>query len=97
MLCRKADRRSAKYRLLHIERTHLGADNTAFNAIRQCEDPERIKGIRLDRAVVPTAAKALTTNIRMLAPHILSPVQLVWSLLGLSDLGIFVSIPTCTV
>jgi 3-ketoacyl-CoA synthase len=58
-------------------RSHIGADDDAFNAIRQREDEEGIRGICLQRNVVPTAALALKTNIASLAPHVLPLTELV--------------------
>ena len=65
------DRSTAKYEIVHSVRTHIGADDDAFNAIRQREDEEGIRGIKLQRNVVPTAAQALKTNINSLAPLVL--------------------------
>ena len=58
-------------------RSHIGADDDAFNAIRQREDEDGIRGICLQRNVVPTAALALKTNISSLAPHVLPLTELV--------------------
>ena len=55
---RPADRGVAKYELMHSVRSHIGADDDAFNAIRQREDEDGIRGILLQRNVVPTAATA---------------------------------------
>ena len=74
---RAADRGVAKYELLHAVRSHIGADNDAFNAIRQREDEEGIRGILLQKNVVPTAALALKTNIASLAPLVLPFSELV--------------------
>ena len=73
----RADRKVAKYELLHSVRSHIGADDDAFNAIRQREDEDGIRGILLQRNVVPTAATALKTNIASLAPLVLPFTELV--------------------
>jgi len=67
----------AKYELMHSVRSHIGADDDAFNAIRQREDEDGIRGIILQRNVVPTAATALKTNIASLAPLVLPFTELV--------------------
>ena len=67
----------AKYELVHAVRSHIGADDDAFNAIRQREDEDGIRGILLQRNVVPTAALALKTNIASLAPLVLPFTELV--------------------
>ena len=67
----------AKYELMHSVRSHIGADDDAFNAIRQREDEDGIRGILLQRNVVPTAATALKTNIASLAPLVLPFTELV--------------------
>ena len=77
MACRAADRSRAKYEMTLTVRSHIGADDDAFNAIRQREDEEGIRGICLQRNVVPTAALALKTNIASLAPHVLPLTELV--------------------
>ena len=74
---RPADRGVAKYELMHSVRSHIGADDDAFNAIRQREDEDGIRGILLQRNVVPTAATALKTNIASLAPLVLPFTELV--------------------
>ncbi|CAK0756109.1 hypothetical protein CVIRNUC_002426 [Coccomyxa viridis] len=73
---RPADRGVAKYELMHSVRSHIGADDDAFNAIRQREDEDGIRGILLQRNVVPTAATALKTNIASLAPLVLPFTEL---------------------
>ena len=83
MACRAADRSRAKYEMTLTVRSHIGADDDAFNAIRQREDEEGIRGICLQRNVVPTAALALKTNIASLAPHVLPLTELVCDPRGL--------------
>nr|BBJ25283.1 3-ketoacyl-ACP synthase-2 [Coccomyxa sp. Obi] len=73
---RPQDRAVAKYELVHSVRSHIGADDDAFNAIRQREDEDGIRGILLQRNVVPTAALALKTNIASLAPLVLPFTEL---------------------
>ncbi|KAK9841816.1 hypothetical protein WJX81_004960 [Elliptochloris bilobata] len=75
------DAARAKYEMTLTVRSHIGADDDAFNAIRQREDEEGIRGICLQRNVVPTAALALKTNIASLAPHVLPLTELVRAVL----------------
>jgi hypothetical protein len=82
---RAADRKVAKYELVHCVRSHIGADDDSFNAIRQREDEEGIRGIMLQRNVVPTAALALKTNIASLAPLVLPFPELVSMTLAAED------------
>ena len=85
--CRPADRKVAKYQLMHSVRSHIGADDDAFNAIRQREDEDGIRGILLQRNVVPTAATALKTNIKSLAPLVLPFTELVRSAFSTDSLS----------
>lgn len=77
---RGVDAGRAKYEMTLTVRSHIGADDDAFNAIRQREDEDGIRGICLQRNVVPTAALALKTNISSLAPHVLPLTELVRAL-----------------
>lgn len=74
---RADDKARAKYQLTHSVRSHIGADDDAFNAIRQLEDEQGRRGILLQRNVVSAAGQALKTNIAALAPNILPMAELV--------------------
>ena len=77
---RAVDRAVAKYELTHSVRSHIGADDDAFNAIRQREDEEGIRGILLqvpDQAAScspPGAADSalldLSTHMQAITSHI---------------------------
>ena len=58
-------------------RSHIGADDDAFNAIRQLEDEDGLRGILLQKNVVSSAGQALKTNISALAPLVLPLTELV--------------------
>ena len=74
---RADDKARAKYELVHTVRSHIGADDDAFNAIRQLEDEEGRRGILLQRNVVASAGLALKTNVAALAPLVLPLTELV--------------------
>ncbi|CAH9081983.1 unnamed protein product [Cuscuta epithymum] len=65
------DRSLAKYRLLHVVRTHMGQTDDAFKCIVQEEDPEGFVGINLSRDLPEVAAKAMKTNITAASPLLL--------------------------
>nr|AAW34167.1 beta-ketoacyl-CoA synthase [Diacronema lutheri] len=68
---RHADRRVAKYQLLHTVRTHKGADPDAYRCVFQEEDKAGHVGVRLSKDVMECAGAAMKTNISVLAPLIL--------------------------
>lgn len=74
---RADDKARAKYELVHTVRSHIGADDDAFNAIRQLEDEDGKRGILLQRNVVASAGLALKTNVAALAPLVLPLTELV--------------------
>lgn len=45
-----------RYELLHLVRTHLGADDTAFRCVYQQEDDEGFVGVKLAKARPSVAA-----------------------------------------
>jgi 3-ketoacyl-CoA synthase len=47
-----AHARTAKYRIPHIVRTNMAADDVAFNCVMQTEDAERKLGVRLNKDLV---------------------------------------------
>eukprot|EP00249_Psilotum_nudum_P031944 c46995_g1_i1 orf=452-2044(+) len=65
------DRRRSKYQLVHIVRTHKGADDRSFKCIFQEEDENMQKGISLSPDLMEVAGDALKTNITTLGPLVL--------------------------
>lgn len=65
------DRRKAKYELVHIVRTHKGADDKGFQCVKQVEDADGILGVSLSKELMKAAGLALTKNITTLARRIL--------------------------
>ncbi|XAR61757.1 Very-long-chain 3-oxoacyl-CoA synthase [Bertholletia excelsa] len=68
---RPADRRRAKYKLVHIVRTHKGADDKAFRCVYQEEDDGGRTGVSLSKDLMAIAGDALKTNITTLGPLVL--------------------------
>jgi len=61
----------AKYQLLHVVRTHKGADDAAYNCVFQKEDPDGVVGVKLDKSLMAIAGEALKINITTLGPLVL--------------------------
>jgi len=61
----------AKYQLLHVVRTHKGADDAAYNCVFQQEDPDGVVGVKLDKSLMAIAGEALKVNITTLGPLVL--------------------------
>ncbi|XP_042417020.1 3-ketoacyl-CoA synthase 4-like [Zingiber officinale] len=68
---RSADRRRAKYKLLHVVRTHHGADDKAFRGVYQQQDEAGIVGVSLSKYLMAIAGEALKVNITTLGPLVL--------------------------
>ncbi|XP_047325623.1 3-ketoacyl-CoA synthase 9-like [Impatiens glandulifera] len=66
-----ADRRRAKYKLIHVVRTHCGADDQAFNCVYQMQDDKGKTGVSLSKDLMAIAGKALKMNITTLGPLVL--------------------------
>uniref|UniRef100_A0A7S0WIZ7 very-long-chain 3-oxoacyl-CoA synthase n=1 Tax=Chlamydomonas leiostraca TaxID=1034604 RepID=A0A7S0WIZ7_9CHLO len=61
----------AKYELLHTVRTHLGANDAAYNCIFQTEDENGTVGVRLSKELMAVAGEALKVNVTTLGPLVL--------------------------
>ncbi|XP_016491132.1 3-ketoacyl-CoA synthase 2-like [Nicotiana tabacum] len=68
---RSSDRRRSKYQLMHVVRTHKGADDRAFGCAYQDEDEDEKKGVSLSKDLMAVAGEALKTNITTLGPLVL--------------------------
>ncbi|KAL6953438.1 separase/separin [Sarracenia purpurea var. burkii] len=68
---RWSDRRRAKYRLLHVVRTHKGADDKAYRCVYQEEDPEGYVGVSLSLDLMVVAGETLKSNITTIGPLVL--------------------------
>ncbi|XP_047939613.1 3-ketoacyl-CoA synthase 4-like [Salvia hispanica] len=75
---RRSDRRRSKYKILHVVRTHKGADDTAFRCVYQEQDDDinqnpkiRKIGVSLSKDLMAIAGDALKSNITTLGPLVL--------------------------
>lgn len=68
---KSADKRRAKYKLLHTVRTHRGSDDTAFNCVYQEQDESGKTGVTLSKDLMAIAGGALKANITTLGPLVL--------------------------
>ena len=75
--CRPKDLPRAKYELQYSQRSHYGADDSAFGCMGVKEDEQGKLGVYLKKDVVSVAQKCLSQHIRKVAPHILPLSELV--------------------
>ncbi|MED6119103.1 Protein Nef [Stylosanthes scabra] len=68
---KSADRRRAKYRLVHVVRTNRAADDKAFRCVYQEQDDAGKTGVSLSKDLMAIAGSALKTNITTLGPLVL--------------------------
>jgi len=66
-----ADKRKGKYKLVHVVRTHRGADDKAFRCVYQEQDDAGKTGVSLSKDLMAIAGGALKTNITTLGPLVL--------------------------
>ena len=71
MLCRRSDYWKAKYELLHVVRTHMGASDDNYNCVFQSPDSEGRVGVHLSKQLMAIAGHALKANITTLGPLVL--------------------------
>ncbi|MBA0688823.1 hypothetical protein Goari_006589, partial [Gossypium aridum] len=65
------DKSRSKYQLVHVVRTHKGADDKHYNCVYQREDDKGTIGVSLARELMAVAGDALKTNITTLGPLVL--------------------------
>ncbi|KAL0332483.1 UNVERIFIED_CONTAM: 3-ketoacyl-CoA synthase 6 [Sesamum calycinum] len=65
------DRAHAKYKLVHVVRTHKGADDKAYRCVYEQEDKEGKVGINLSKDLMVIAGEALKSNITSIGPLVL--------------------------
>ncbi|XP_009782317.1 3-ketoacyl-CoA synthase 4-like [Nicotiana sylvestris] len=68
---KSGDKRRAKYKVVHVVRTHKGADDTAFKCVYQEQDDNGKTGVSLSKDLMSIAGNALKTNITTLGPLVL--------------------------
>ncbi|VFR00916.1 unnamed protein product [Cuscuta campestris] len=61
----------AKYRLIHVIRTHKGSDDKAYRCVYEQEDPQGKVGINLSKDLMVIAGEALKSNITTIGPLVL--------------------------
>ncbi|WJZ80345.1 hypothetical protein VitviT2T_000275 [Vitis vinifera] len=86
---RRWEHRRAKYRLVHVVRTHKGADDKAYRCVMEEEDPEGKVGISLSKDLMVIAGEALKTNITTTGPLVLPASEQLLFLLTLIGRKIF--------
>ncbi|QHO30183.1 3-ketoacyl-CoA synthase [Arachis hypogaea] len=64
-------KRRAKYKLVHVVRTHKSADDKAFRCVYQEQDDDGKTGVSLSKDLMAIAGGALKTNITTLGPLVL--------------------------
>ncbi|VFQ96316.1 unnamed protein product [Cuscuta campestris] len=74
---RRRDCKTAKYKLCHLVRTHMGADDDSYRSVYQTNDDLGFQGVFLSRKLLQVAGKALKTNISKLGPRVLPLSELV--------------------
>ncbi|WOL20085.1 3-ketoacyl-CoA synthase 6 [Canna indica] len=72
---RRRERGRAKYRLLHVVRTHKGADDRAYRCVYEEEDGDGNSGISLSKDLMAIAGEALRTNITTVGPLVLPATE----------------------
>ena len=63
-----SQRSKARYVLKHTVRTHVGADDLAYDSIFQMEDKTGTRGVKLSKNIMDVAGGALKKNVTTLAP-----------------------------
>ncbi|CAM8949890.1 unnamed protein product [Rhodiola kirilowii] len=86
---RRSVSRSAKYRLVHVVRTHKGADDKAYRCMFHQEDPDGHVGVILNKNVMAIAGEALKSNITTLGPLVLPASEKLLFLINLIGRKLF--------
>ncbi|KAI3497883.1 hypothetical protein L1887_33486 [Cichorium endivia] len=72
---KKSHRKDAKYRLLHVVRTHKGYDDKSYSCVSQEEDKEGHVGIALNLDLMVIAGNSLKSNISTIGPLVLPATE----------------------
>ncbi|XWS34951.1 hypothetical protein CRYUN_Cryun21dG0081600 [Craigia yunnanensis] len=86
---RRSERWRAKYRLVHVVRTHKGIDNKAYRCVFEEEDKEGKVGVSLSKDLMAIAGQALKSNITTIGPLVLPASEQLLFLLTLVGRKIF--------
>lgn len=68
---KRREKSRAKYRLVHVVRTHKGSDDKAYKCVYEQEDPQGKVGINLSKDLMVIAGEALKSNITTMGPLVL--------------------------
>lgn len=68
---KRKDRRRSKYQLVHVVRTHKGADDKSYRCAYQQEDEAGYRGVALSKDLMAVAGESLKANITTLGPLVL--------------------------
>eukprot|EP00262_Sarcandra_glabra_P011169 TRINITY_DN268_c0_g3_i1.p1 TRINITY_DN268_c0_g3~~TRINITY_DN268_c0_g3_i1.p1 ORF type:complete len:506 (-),score=18.66 TRINITY_DN268_c0_g3_i1:196-1713(-) len=68
---RRKERSRAKYSLVHVVRTHKGADDKAYRCVYEEEDQDGHVGISLSKDLMAIAGESLKSNITTIGPLVL--------------------------
>lgn len=68
---KKRDRQTARYKLKHLYRTHMGSNDQSYMSVFQENDKSGHVGVSISRSLLDVAGNALKTNITDLAPAVL--------------------------
>ncbi|KAL7101745.1 hypothetical protein ACP275_08G073900 [Erythranthe tilingii] len=86
---KRRDAARAKYRLVHVVRTHKGSDDKAYTCVYEQEDPQGKVGINLSKDLMVIAGEALKSNITTIGPLVLPASEQLLFLLTLIGRKIF--------
>ncbi|KAK6931495.1 FAE1/Type III polyketide synthase-like protein [Dillenia turbinata] len=86
---KRSDRYRAKYKLVHVVRTHRGADDRSYRCVFEEEDPQGKVGISLSKDLMVIAGEALKSNITTIGPLVLPASEQLLFLLTLIGRKIF--------
>ncbi|CAI0552387.1 unnamed protein product [Linum tenue] len=86
---RRSHRSRAKYRLVHVVRTHKGGDDKAYRCVYEEEDREGKVGINLSKDLMAIAGEALKSNITTIGPLVLPASEQLLFLMTLIGRKIF--------
>ncbi|KAL8268897.1 hypothetical protein R6Q59_002695 [Mikania micrantha] len=68
---KSSQRKHAKYKLLHVVRTHKGSEDKSYRCVTQEEDKEGHVGIALNLDLMVIAGRSLKSNISTIGPLVL--------------------------
>ncbi|KAJ0726253.1 putative very-long-chain 3-oxoacyl-CoA synthase [Helianthus annuus] len=86
---KRREKSRAKYKLVHVVRTHKGSDDRAYKCVYEQEDSQGLVGINLSKDLMAIAAEALKSNITTIGPLVLPASEQLLFLLTLIGRKIF--------